>query len=235
MVDFLDDVLPDECARIIWGHLQPQDLGAVMRVSPTWAMSAMPFFYRDVNLPNATAVAALLRTARQRPDIAALVRHLRMNQYVSSGPNRPQPLAGPALDLLQSLPALQGLRLDGRWSGLDALISNGRLCVPLTDLRKVSLGIGRQPMAHLLPFWNLPKIESIRACIASPDDATQEQEEEEEEEPEPPITWPTAPTLVELDLNYTSLEEKSVTPLLRKTPALKSFRYDRWCNVGGKC
>ncbi|KAI0010770.1 hypothetical protein F4779DRAFT_576043 [Xylariaceae sp. FL0662B] len=224
MVDFLDNMLPDECARMIWAQLQPKDLRAVMRVSPTWARSATPFFYRAVDIPDAAALGAFLRTIQQRPDLAAFVRHLRLHQHASTGPNRPQPLAGPAASLLRRLPALRELQLEERWSGLDRLISSGRLCTPLMDLRNLSLGRQRQPMSHILPFWALPKVESIRVCIEALDTARAEAWAD----------WPTAPTLAKLDLDYTSLEEKDVTPLLRHSPALKSFRYDRWCKVSNE-
>ncbi|KAI8946084.1 hypothetical protein F4801DRAFT_583785 [Xylaria longipes] len=224
MVNFLDNVLPDECARIIWALLRHEDLQAVMRVSSTWAKSAAPFLYRDIDIRSATALQALLRTTQRRPDLAALVRHLRMHQHASGGANRPQSLAGPAESLLYSLSTLQGLCLEGRWSGLEVLISNGRLRVPFTNLRDLSLGRQRHSIAHVLPFWALPNIESIRVRIAAPG-----------------LTWeetatdcPTALTLAKLDLDYTSLEEKDMTILLRHSPALTSFRYDRWCDVSNE-
>ncbi|KAI1381264.1 hypothetical protein F4677DRAFT_402544 [Hypoxylon crocopeplum] len=222
MVDVYHNVvLPDECARGIWTLLQHEDLRAAMRVSSSWARSVAPFLYRDIDIRSGPGLQALLRTTQRRPDLAALVHQLRLHQYTSSGSDHAQSLGSSAASLLNSLSALRELRLEGHWSGLEALISNGRLRVPFTNLRDLSLGRRRQSMVHILPFWALPRIESIQVRIAAMDVMCEDAV----------TSWPTASALTKLTLDYTSLEEKDVTLLLQHSPSLRSFRYDRWCDV----
>ncbi|KAI0435138.1 hypothetical protein F5Y09DRAFT_105128 [Xylaria sp. FL1042] len=119
MVDFLDNVLPDECVCAIWALLQPQDLRAVMRVSSAWAASAAPILYRNIDIGTVKSLQRLLCTVQHRPGWAASTRRLclRQTSIDLDAENNTQSLAGPAASLLQRLPALQELRIEGSWSG----------------------------------------------------------------------------------------------------------------------
>ncbi|RWA06553.1 hypothetical protein EKO27_g8558 [Xylaria grammica] len=228
MVDFLDGVLPPECVHIVWTLLPISDLAAVMQASKAWAHSAAPFLYRDVPIDAAWNLEALLRTAERQPGLVASVRSLSLHQYVKDGPDKSQSLDGPAVALLRHLPGLQALFLEGWWADFEALLTSDgqRFSVPFAHLRHLSLGSWARSLAHLAPVWALPHIESLRtsAEATSADDQIQSLS----------AAWPACPTLTTLILRRASLSDQDVGVLLKHSPALTTFRWDRWIELAGE-
>ncbi|THC93213.1 hypothetical protein EYZ11_007318 [Aspergillus tanneri] len=211
MADFPKQ-LPPECTNDVWSLLQPSDLLSVMRISSVWRRSAEPILYRRIDIRSLAGMAAFLRTAKERPDLASSVRYLCVHNVLTEDSNHVQ-FEGTFISILERLPGLRRLHIY-RWPSnvpvLAAAIQRTPGVAGLRGLKEIILEESDRPMDDLRPLWNLPVLESIQASVSEPQSMSG--------------PWLISSTVTKLNLDSTIAEEGTIGLLLQALPGLKRFR-----------